>query len=367
MPNKIYRSIGLMSGTSLDGIDAALIETDGQTFVKPKAFVTLQYQPQFRNKLRKCFGIRQGARDKKVAAVAQELTELHAAAVQALLKKTKLWPDDIDLVGFHGQTIWHKPELRKTCQIGDGALLSALVGTSVVNDFRTADVKAGGHGAPLVPLFHQVMAAKLPKPLVVINIGGVANITWLDVKGGVAAFDTGPGNALIDDWVLRKHGRPHDAGGKLARQGNVDWHAVHQFWVHPYFTQPFPKSLDRNEFKKFLPKRASVADGAATVTMMTAMGICRAFELFKLRPEAVLVTGGGRHNSTLMQWLQGLLDMKVKPVEAVGWDGDALEAQAFAYLAVRSKLGLPLTLPTTTGVKYPMTGGKLYKLTAHKN
>ncbi|MBI1272654.1 MAG: anhydro-N-acetylmuramic acid kinase [Alphaproteobacteria bacterium] len=361
MPNKVYRSIGLMSGTSLDGVDAALIETDGRTYVKPKAFVTRRYQPDFRAKLRKCFGNRQGAKDRAVAAVGRRLTELHAAAVLATLKKAGLKPADIDLVGFHGQTIWHRPQDGVTCQIGDGKLLAKLTGIPVVNDFRRADIEAGGHGAPMVPLFHAAKAVALPKPLAIINIGGVANITWLDARGGIYAFDTGPGGALIDDWVLRKHGKPKDVGGRLAARGKVDWNAVHKFWAHPYFLQPIPKSLDRDEFKKFLPKRAKLTDGAATVTMMSAMGICHAFAMFEEQPTRVLVTGGGRHNKTLMEWLSGLLGRPVQPVEAVKWNGDALEAQAFAYLAVRSKLKLPLTLPTTTGVRKRMTGGVLHK------
>jgi len=349
-----------MSGTSLDGMDAALIETDGRDFVRPLAFLSQPYDSGFRKKLRACLGNRKGLRDSAVENTAKELTKLHADLVQKLLKKEKLKPAEIDLVGFHGQTIWHAPHERQTCQIGDGAQLAKLTGIPVISDFRRADVEAGGHGAPFVPLYHQARAADLEKPLAVLNIGGVANLTWLDARGNVLAFDTGPGNAMIDDWMAQHEGKPHDEGGKIAARGQIDWQLIHKFVRHSYFTAVAPKSLDRDAFKNFPVDHLKGADAVATLTMMCVASVGAALALIDSMPMRVLVTGGGRHNATIMKWLHGLLAIPVQPVEAVKWNGDALEAEAFAYLAVRSKLGLPLSLPSTTGVHRPMSGGILH-------
>jgi anhydro-N-acetylmuramic acid kinase len=347
--------VGLMSGTSLDGIDAALVRTDGRQRVEPGPFLTLPYDDGLRAGLRACLGERG-----PIADIERRLTEAHAEVVQALLERAG--PDwRPGLIGFHGHTIHHAPERRHTRQIGDGARLARLTGIPVVNDFRSADVAAGGQGAPLVPLCHQALAAGLERPLAVLNLGGVGNVTWLGkAETAVLAFDTGPGNALIDDWMLAHTGRRCDEGGALAASGTIDEPALAALLGHPWFALPPPKSLDRDAFDPAPVAGLAAADGAATLTAFTAASVGRAVAHLPAPPRRWLVTGGGRLNRTLMAGLAARLGVPVQPVESVGWDGDALEAQAFAFLAVRSRLGLPLTLPGTTGVPEPLTGGRFH-------
>jgi anhydro-N-acetylmuramic acid kinase len=266
----------------------------------------------------------------------------------------------IDIVGFHGHTILHHPAERRTWQLGDGALLACLLGLDVVADFRSADVAAGGEGAPLAPLFHAALTGALPKPLAILNIGGVANVTWIGEGGQILAFDTGPGNALIDDWVRRHTGAAADFDGAFARAGRASNAHIREFLENPFFDRRPPKSLDRDNFREVLPTGLSLEDGAATLTIMTAAAAAAARSHFPAPAREWLVTGGGRHNPELMEALRRLLKVVVRPVEAVGWNGDAVEAQAFAYLAVRSLEGLPLSMPSTTGVPQPTFGGRLF-------
>lgn len=352
--------VGLMSGTSMDGIDAALVRTDGERRVEPLAFVTIPYEDGFRADLRSCLGGKG-----PVGAVERALTDAHADAVRRLLAEAGTEAATVDLIGFHGQTIFHDPAQRRTWQIGDGARLARATGIAVVNDFRTADVAAGGQGAPLVPLFHRALADALPRPLAVLNIGGVANVTWIGAgedagEHDVIACDTGPGNALVDDWVLSGQGARYDSGGSLAARGTVDEDALAALLAHPYFDQPAPKSLDRDAFDPAPVRGLSVEDGAATLTAFTAASVARIVPHLPEAPLRWLVCGGGRHNATLMAMLADRLGVPVDPVEAVGWNGDGLEAEAFAYLAVRSRKGLPLSLPATTGVPRPMSGGRFH-------
>jgi anhydro-N-acetylmuramic acid kinase len=350
----MQRAIGLMSGTSLDGIDVAMVETDGRDRVIPGPALTLAYPNEFRERLRSVLG---GIGP--VTEVEGELTRLHAEAVEHFLREHP--GNAIDVVGFHGHTILHRPAERRTWQIGDGSLLAALLGFDVVADFRSADVAAGGEGAPLAPLFHAALAASLSKPLAVLNIGGVANVTWIAERAEILAFDTGPGNALIDDWVRRHTGAAADLGGALARAGRPSVEHVQRLLARPFFDRPPPKSLDRDDFQGVVPSGLSLADGAATLTEMTAVAVAAATRHFPAQPRQWLVTGGGRHNPTLIEALRRCLEAAVRPVEDVGWNGDALEAQAFAYLAVRSLAGLPLSLPSTTGVPQPTCGGRLFE------
>jgi anhydro-N-acetylmuramic acid kinase len=358
-------TIGLMSGTSCDGIDAALLKTDGETVSDFGPTLGVAYDADFRARLKSCLG-GQGP----IADVEHELTERHAAAVMQLLSEAGMTAGDVAYLGFHGQTVLHAPRERRTWQIGEGALLARLTGIPVVNDFRKADVAAGGQGAPFVPAFHRALAIGLEKPLAVLNIGGVANVTWIGhpgIDGGdqILAFDTGPGNAMIDDWMLKHVGKPVDLHGALAQAGLVDEAAVARFLAHRFFALPAPKSLDRDDFRQFVLQSVlgglNAADGAATLTAITAAAVAAARAHFPKPAVRWLVTGGGRLNPTLMDELRRRLQAPVDPVEAVGWNGDALEAQAFAYLAVRSVRGLPLSFPTTTGVPQPMTGGKLHR------
>jgi anhydro-N-acetylmuramic acid kinase len=350
-----------MSGTSLDGIDAALIETDGVDHVRTGPSLTLPYPAPFRDALRTILGSTEPT--EVVLSVERRLTELHAEAVADLRRRHGL--DHVDLIGFHGHTILHRPEpgaqgVGRTWQIGDGALLARLAGVPVVSDFRTADVAAGGEGAPLVPVYHRALVASLPKPLAILNIGGVANVTWIGPgEADLVAFDTGPGNAPIDDWMRDKADAAFDAGGETARRGKVDHGFVERFLDHGFFARRPPKSLDRDDFRQFRPDHLDAADGAATLAACTVAAALAARRHLPAAPVRWLVTGGGRHNRALMDGLAAGFNVPVEPVDVLGWDGDALEAQAFGYLAVRSLSGLPLSFPGTTRVPQPQTGGRL--------
>lgn len=359
---KVYTAIGLMSGTSLDGVDAALIETDGHDYVRVLGFVSIPYDEELREKLRGCLGAKSDP-DGRIGMVEIEMTRAHAAAVDYLLAKTGRDPADIDLVGFHGQTLYHDPANGFTWQIGNGAMLARLTGIDVINDFRAADVAAGGQGAPLIPLYHQARAGadNLERPVAILNIGGVSNITYLGESGEIIAFDTGPGNALLDDWVKRHLGRPYDENGMLARQGQADEGLLKKLLAHAYFRAAPPKSLDRDQWDTSLYRHLNAADGAATLAEFTIRAVAKALDHLPQPPKAWYVTGGGRHNPVLMEGLARIFNVKVRPVDDLGWDGDALEAEGFAYLAVRSRLGLPLSVPTTTGVRAPVSGGIYYE------
>ncbi len=366
---EISKVMGLMSGTSLDGIDAALLETDGEGVAVPGPSLTIAYDKETRALLRASLdearGVAEGApMPHSIREAERHLTMAHVAAVKALLAKAGLAAEAVALIGFHGQTILHRPAQRWTWQIGDGALLARLTGIDVVNDFRQSDVKAGGQGAPLVPLYHAALARKsgLAPPLVLVNIGGVANVTY--ISGDlVLAFDTGPGNAPIDDWMHSHTGKPVDENGDFARGGRINEAALNTMLDNPFFAKTPPKSLDRMDFGVSAVKSLSPQDGAATLTAFTAASIAKAREHFPDPASTWIVCGGGRHNAYLMDQLRARVNAKVIVAEEAGWNGDAMEAEAFAYLAMRAKKGLPLSLPTTTGVLQPMTGGKYYRAT----
>lgn len=356
-----------MSGTSLDGIDAAIIETDGEDVAVPGPTLGTPYAPETRAMLRAALTDAQSVAAGEpvpysIRDAEMRLTEAHADAVKALLHKAGLAASDISLIGFHGQTILHRPEQRWTWQIGDGALLARLTGIDVVNDFRSADVKAGGQGAPLVPLYHAALLRKradIATPVVMVNIGGVSNVTYVG-DNTILAFDTGPGNAPIDDWAHRHTGKPVDEGGALARAGRVDDAVLSKMLENEFFARLPPKSLDRMDFSTDAVSGLSAEDGAATLTAFTAASIAKAREHFPEPATSWIVCGGGRHNFTLMDALRARVNALVLSAEDTGWDGDFIEAEAFAYLAVRSVRGLPLTLPTTTGVAQPLSGGKFH-------
>ncbi|HYB08046.1 MAG TPA: anhydro-N-acetylmuramic acid kinase [Alphaproteobacteria bacterium] len=349
-------ALGLMSGTSLDGIDVALLRTDGESLIETGPWATFTYEPNLRELVRDVLGARG-----LVGEAESELTLAHAKAARRFLEQHRILTEAVDLIGFHGHTILHRPQDGRTIQIGDGALLARETGVSVVNDFRSADVAEGGQGAPLAPLFHAALARGLDLPVAVLNLGGVANVSWIGADNAVIAFDTGPGNAPVDDWVRHHTGEAMDTGGALARAGRVDRTLLADLLDHPYFDMPPPKSLDRNDFGWRAVAGLSVEDGAATLAALAAHGVARAADHFPAPVRRWLVTGGGRHNSAIMSALAGVLGVGVEPVEAVGWQGDALEAQAFAWLAVRSYRALPLSVPSTTGVRRPLTGGRLFR------
>ncbi|MCQ8279300.1 anhydro-N-acetylmuramic acid kinase [Acetobacteraceae bacterium KSS8] len=348
------RVIGLMSGTSLDGVDAALLETDGVRVGGFGRALTIPYPPRLRADLRDLLDRAADLLpdDPGLLQLERALTLVHAEAVRAL-------GEPAELIGFHGQTILHRPEEGRTWQIGDAVLLSRETGLPVAFDFRSADVAAGGQGAPLVPVFHAALAAALPRPLAVLNLGGVGNLTFIGGDGTLLACDTGPGNALLDDWALRHTGVPCDRDGALALAGHVDERILATLMAHPFFRRPAPKSLDRQAFHDALDRIAvlSPENGAATLAAFTAAAV--AATSLPAVPTRWLVCGGGRRNPAIMRALESRLGAPVESVESVGWDGDALEAQCFAFLAERVRLGLPLSFPGTTGVTGSRTGGRM--------
>jgi len=355
------RTIGLMSGTSLDGVDAAWLETDGEVITSFGPTLTIPYDDILRRELRTILDSAQSLTpaDPGLAKVVARLTEYHVRAVKAVKRPA-------DLIGFHGQTILHQPNRRRTWQVGDAALLARETGMPVAYDFRSADVAAGGEGAPLAPVYHAALARGLPRPLAVLNIGGVANVTWIGAgKTGddeeLIAFDTGPGNGPLDDWVTRHTPQAFDRDGTLARSGQVDAAVLARLMAHPYFARPAPKSLDRLDFSRALAASGlnglTAPDGAATLVAFTTASV--AASAFPAPPRQWLVTGGGRRNPAIMGALRTALAVTVEPVESVGWDGDALEAQCFGFLAARVARGLPLSFPGTTGVPVPMPGGRI--------
>ncbi|WP_425403480.1 anhydro-N-acetylmuramic acid kinase [Hwanghaeella sp.] len=355
MSNGPVWALGLMSGTSMDGVDAALIKTDGKTVAEVGPSLMEPYDEKFRARVRSILGGRR--RSGEVDAVERELTLRHAAAVRALLAKASMTASRVAVIGFHGQTITHDPANRFTWQIGDGNLLARETGIAVVYDFRSADVAAGGEGAPFAPAYHRAIMAGRRMPAVVLNLGGVGNVTWLDEGAEPVAFDTGPGNALIDDWLAKKAGIQFDEGGAIAAAGRVDRDVLAGLMAHPYFDRPPPKSLDRNDFSAEAVAGLSVEDGAATLAAFTVESVARS--PYPKPPLSVHVTGGGRKNRTLMDGLAKRLGVPVLPIEEAGYDGDALEAQAFAFLAVRHLRGLPTSFPSTTAVPKPICGGVL--------
>lgn len=343
--------IGLMSGTSMDAIDVAWLRTDGEQLIEQGPAGEFAYLPQEREAVRKVLGSRHPS-DEAVKAV----TDAHIRAVAAFLQVHPQLQSGLELIGFHGQTTFHDPAKHVTVQIGSAQRIADHFRVPVVHDFRSADVAAGGEGAPFAPLYHQALAVTLEKPLAVLNLGGVGNVTWMNGEE-ILAFDTGPASAMIDDWMLREAGKPLDHNGETARQGNVDSVRVRNWMSSDYFAKKPPKSLDRNDFEADVAGM-SVADGAATLLEFTVESVSLAREHMPASPLFWIVTGGGRKNVYLMERLRQVLGVQLEPVEAAGWNGDALEAQCFAWLAVRSRRGLPLSLPATTGVPEPMTGGR---------
>jgi anhydro-N-acetylmuramic acid kinase len=358
-------AIGLMSGTSLDGVDAALISTDGERVGELGPTAYRSYTDAERRVLIDALAAARNLSDRTArppAIVEAEtlVTLAHADVVEDLLATHSIDRGCVAVVAFHGQTIVHRPEHHLTVQIGDGRALAARIGIPVVYDFRAADVAAGGEGAPLVPAFHRALVSKLGRkhPIAVLNLGGVGNITFIDHDNELIACDTGPGNALIDDFVRMRRGEPFDRDGALAAQGKVDVRLIEAVLERAYFDRAPPKSLDRDAFADLDLTRFSVCDGAATLTALTAACVARVVAHFPSPPAHWIVAGGGAHNRTLMKMLsERLAPASIETADMVGWSSDALEAQAFAYLAVRALKGLPITFPRTTGAPHPMTGG----------
>jgi anhydro-N-acetylmuramic acid kinase len=353
-------ALGAMSGTSLDGVDAAMVLTDGHRILEFGNTAYRAYSSAQRDLIRSGFGLWPG--DEGIEAVADEIEATHAIVLGLF--------DGAEIIGFHGQTLAHDPAGRGTHQAGSGQVLAEVLGVPVVWDFRTADVSMGGQGAPLAPFFHFACAKyiKAEAPVAFLNLGGVGNLTWVDPRhhtpeaaGACLAFDTGPANAPINDLVAQRLGMDCDEGGALAGVGTPDPAIVAAFLAHPYFYKMPPKSLDRNEFASLVAAVSDLsdADAAATLTAAAAAAVAKGAEHFPAPVTRLLVTGGGRHNAVMMAMLADLMDCDVLPVEAVGLDGDMLEAQAFAFLAVRVAMGLPTSCPGTTGVRAAVGGGQI--------
>jgi anhydro-N-acetylmuramic acid kinase len=367
-------AIGLMSGTSYDGVDVALLNTDGEDIGRVGPTGYRPYSEQERAVLRRAIAAAVHLGDRaerpKLLAEAEELvTDTHAEAVEAFLAANGMSASEVKVVGFHGQTVLHRPDRGLTVQLGDGPTLAARLGIPVVYDLRAADVAAGGQGAPVVPVFHRALVRMLRRahPVGVLNVGGVSNVTFVDGDADIVACDAGPGNALIDDFLRLRTSRLQDDDGLAAAAGRVDEDAVARVLTHPFFAKPPPKSLDRNTFRQWVAEQGGLAaksteDGAATLTAITAAAVARAIDVLPRPPASWIIAGGGTRNPTLMRMLaQRLAPAAVETAGAVGWSADALEAQAFAYLAVRTLHDMPLTFPSTTGVREPMKGGVLVK------
>jgi len=358
-------ALGLMSGTSLDGVDVALIETDGRRI---KSFGPCGYRPYTeaeRSLLRRALAEaiylpQRDARPGILADAERAVTVAHAEAVAAFTSQNRIACEDIDIVGFHGQTVLHRPERKLTVQIGDGVALAKAIHIPVIHDFRAADVAAGGQGAPFVPVYHRALAQSLDRdgPIAVLNIGGVANVTYIDGPDTLIACDTGPGNALLDDHMLNAMSQHFDCEGRFAALGKTDEAWIARALQLPFFAAPPPKSLDRNDFAALKLGEMSPADGAATLTAFTAAAVARIVKLLPKPPKSWIVAGGGARNLTMMRMLRERLSpASVEAADSLGWSADAIEAQAFGFLAARGLKGLPLSYPATTGVPLPMTGG----------
>ncbi len=352
----------------MDGVDVALLETDGESVQSFGAALEVPYTPIQRRQIERALEdaktiIMRDERPGALADVENMVTQAHAKAVSQFLAANGLKESEIDVLGFHGQTVLHRPETALTVQLGDGEALAKATGIDTVFDFRAADMKAGGQGAPLVPVFHAALAADIPdRPLAFVNIGGIANISWVGENGDLVAFDTGPGNALIDRWVQASAGVPFDQGGAIASEGGIVMEVLERYMASPYFAAKAPKSLDRLDFAPLEPGSVGLHDGARTLARVTAQAIYAAVDHLPEPPKQWIVCGGGARNAIIVSDLAELAasdEATVLVAEEHGLNGDMLEAQAFAYLAVRSLKGLPLTYPTTTGCKHPTIGGVL--------
>jgi anhydro-N-acetylmuramic acid kinase len=367
----LKRAIGLMSGTSMDGIDIALLTTDGENWVERGPSSAVSYSEGFRGRLKAALVDarsinKRSERPGVLKQLEHDQTLLHAIAIQDFLYAHSLRPDEIDVIGFHGQTVLHRPREALTVQIGDGQLLAEETGIPVVYDMRAEDMRHGGEGAPLIPVYHAALAANLPfgldGPVVFINIGGISNLTYVGEGGALMAYDSGPGNMLIDQWMELHEQGSFDPGGITAMSGTVDETLALKYLDHEFFKGNHRRSLDRGDFVVPAKDEANLATGARTLAYVSAAAILRSASHLPSKPRTYVVSGGGRKNAAIMAELSALAERegaRVLDADNAGFDGDAMEAEAWAYLAVRSMRGLPLTYPTTTGCDKPVSGGVL--------
>jgi anhydro-N-acetylmuramic acid kinase len=365
-------AVGLMTGTVLDGnIDVALLKTDGERIERFGPYTLAPYPADIRSTLEETLAQArkwnfEGPEPVIFAEAEEALTRAQAAAVRELIESSGMALGDIGIIGFHGQSVLHRApqpaRIGATRQLGDGRLMHDILGVPVAYDFRSADVRAGGQGAPLAALYHQALLRMIGAndgQTAVLNLGGVANVTWWDGAETLIAFDAGPANAPINDFIKARGLGDMDRDGTLALRGKVDEERLTRLLQHPYLSAPYPKSLDRFDFLASMADGLGIEDGAATLTAFTATAVGRALDLLPRRPERIVVCGGGRHNPAIMAMLGTRARVDAVPAETVGWRGDAIEAECFAFLAVRVMRGMPISFPTTTGAPHPMTGGVL--------
>jgi anhydro-N-acetylmuramic acid kinase len=366
--------LGLMSGTSMDGIDVALISTDGERLTDRGRGLSYPYPTDARDRIREAAraawriwgpSAKGHAPDPEdmalLEAVEREVTELHANAIDDFLEAFGVSRGEINLIGFHGQTVFHDASRRITRQLGNGPLLAKLARIDVVHDFRSADIAAGGQGAPLVPVYHRAVSDEIgfEKPLAVVNIGGIANVTWIGPDGTIIAFDIGPGNCMLDEWMQQEAGLPFDRNGKAALAGKVDKEVLKRLASHAYYRRKPPKSLDRYDLPGLKERELGLEDGAATLVALTAREILASAEYLPERPRRWVLAGGGAKNPAIVQAIAEAVREPVTSADEMGWSAEHFEAEAFGFLAVRALRKLPLTFPSTTGVQRPITGGRL--------
>ncbi|PZM13174.1 anhydro-N-acetylmuramic acid kinase [Rhizobium tubonense] len=368
---RVRTAIGLMSGTSMDGIDVALLRTDGADLVERGPSLYVPYDNALRGRWKRALETAKTIRERRerpgdLADAEQALTLCHAAAVKSFLLRNRLSPEDVDVIGFHGQTVLHRPDEGLTVQIGDGPLLAEETGIDVVYDMRANDMVHGGQGAPLIPIYHAALSANLPEefaaPVVFVNIGGISNLTYVGEDGVLSAFDSGPGNMLIDQWIEAHTGHAYDRNGETAARGSVVPALSHRYLGSPFFSGNLRRSLDRSDFRPPVKGEVSIEDGARTLAHVTAASIVKLSDYLPQAPRTYVVCGGGRLNPVIMAEFAELAardGARVIAAESAGFDGGSMEAEAWAYLAVRSLDGLPLTFPGTTGVREAVSGGAL--------
>lgn len=368
-------AIGLMTGTVLDGyIDVALLKTDGERILELGPYSLEPYDSGVIDVLKETLQAALswqfiGAEPELFVLAEKLITEQQAKAVKNVLERSGISAHDISIVGMHGQSVLHhsakdgKP--GRTRQLGDGQRMSNILNIPVAWDFRSADVAAGGQGAPLAPVYHRALLEHatsthaLGGNVAVLNLGGVANLTWWDRGKHLVAFDTGPANAPVNDWVAQHTAMAMDVNGMLAAQGQVDEARLAELLTHPYLSAGFPKSLDRFDFAASMAEGLNVPDGAALLTAFSASAVGKALDLLPQRPDTLVLCGGGRRNPTLVKAIQTRAAVNTVDADSIGWRGDAIEAECFAFLAMRVLRNLPLSFPSTTGVKQPCCGGRI--------
>ena len=368
--SKNYIALGLMTGTSADGIDVAVLTTDGKTKINLGPSGYYPFSNSFRSKIKSIFkkkvNIEKIKKQKRIVDIENEFTYLNFVAINKFLKKNKINKKEIDVVGFHGQTISHNPMNGYSWQIGNSQKLVNLLNVKVVSNFRDNDIKNGGQGAPLTPIFHYYLTKKIKKKICFINLGGISNVTYFNHRSknslnDILAFDAGPCCSLMDDWVSKNSNKKFDDLGILARSGNVKKEIIQNFLKKPYFSKLPPKSLDRSFFSLSLLKKLKIRDGSATLNYLVADTLLKSFDYFPNYPDLCILSGGGRHNKFLVELInKKIKKSKILLAENYNWNGDSIEAHAFAYLSVRKLLNLPITYPKITGVKKPLSGGQVF-------